>query len=158
MFTYYHYYQTLGPIYILYSTIANNTIYSIWGWQHNHVSWSYLTRKCEKQFKLSVPQIEYPLGVSSKNGSHIYFLLIVAMILLLWRQIVLLWHQVTRVASEEHLFQTIVLPRKLATGSIHDYLFCYCPLVDIPFEVLRITSRLCVNISQTVDAIWTHFW
>ncbi len=42
------------------------------------------------------------------------------------------------VASEQHLYQTIVLPRKLATGSIHDYLFCYCPLVRIIFEVLRI--------------------
>ncbi len=43
------------------------------------------------------------------------------------------------VASEQHLYQTIVLPRKLATGSIHDYLFGYCPLVGILFEVLRIT-------------------
>ncbi len=34
--------------------------------------------------------------------------------------------------------KTIVLPKKLATGSIHDYLFCYCPLVGILFEVLRI--------------------
>ncbi len=34
--------------------------------------------------------------------------------------------------------QTIVLPRKLATGNIHDYLVCYCPLVGILFEVLRI--------------------
>ncbi len=42
------------------------------------------------------------------------------------------------VASEQHLYQAIVLPRKLATGSIHDYLFCYCPLVGILFEVLRI--------------------
>ncbi len=33
------------------------------------------------QFSLS--QIEYPLGGSSKKGSHVYFLLIVAMILLL---------------------------------------------------------------------------
>ncbi len=89
-------------------------------------------------YQFSIPQIEYPLGGSSKKGSHVYFLLIVAMLLLLWHQIVLLWHQVTRVASEEHLFQTIVLPRKLATGSIHDYLFCYCPLVGILFEVLRI--------------------
>ncbi len=30
------------------------------------------------------------------------------------------------VASEQHL---TVLPRKLATESIHAYLFCYCPLV-----------------------------
>ncbi len=42
------------------------------------------------------------------------------------------------VASEQHLYQTIVLPRKHATGSIHDYLFCYYPLVGIVFEVLRI--------------------
>ncbi len=40
----------------------------------------------------------------------------------------------------EHLYQTIVLTRKLATGSIHDYLFCYCPLVGILFDVLRIGS------------------
>ncbi len=47
--------------------------------------------------------------------------------------------------ASEHLYQTIVqfdktivLPRKLAIGSIHDYLFCYCPLVCILFEVLRI--------------------
>ncbi len=86
----------------------------------------------------SVPQIEYPLGGSSKKGSHDYFLLIVAMVLLLWRQIVLLWHQITMVASEQHLYQTIVLPRKLATGSIHEYVFCYCPLVGILFEVFRI--------------------
>ncbi len=31
--------------------------------------------------KFSVPQVEYPLGGSSKKGSHVYFLLIVAMIL-----------------------------------------------------------------------------
>ncbi len=42
------------------------------------------------------------------------------------------------VASEQHLYQTMVLPRKHATGSIHDYLFCYCPLLGILFEVLRI--------------------
>ncbi len=49
------------------------------------------------------------------------------------------------VASEQHLYQTIVLERKLATGSIHDYLFCYCPLVGILFKVLRInTNVLCL--------------
>ncbi len=54
------------------------------------------------------------------------------------------------VASEQHLYQTIiqfdktiVLPRKLAKGSIHDSLFCYCPLVGIIlFEVLRIDASL----------------
>ncbi len=51
----------------------------------------------------------------------------------------------TIVTSEQHLYQTIaqfdktiVLPRKLATGNIHEYLFCYCPLVGILFEVLRV--------------------
>ncbi len=88
--------------------------------------------------QFSVPQIEYPPEGSSKKGSHVYFLLIVAMVLLLWHQIVLLWHHVTMVASEQNLYQPIILPRKLATGSIHDYLFCYCPLVGILFEVLRI--------------------
>ncbi len=51
----------------------------------------------------------------------------------------------TIVTSRQHLYQTIVqvdktivLPRKLATGSICNYLFCYCPLVGILFEVLRI--------------------
>ncbi len=82
--------------------------------------------------------LENPLGSSNKKGSHEYFLLIVAMALLLWHQIVLLWHQVTLVASKQHLYQTIVLPPKLATWSIHDYLFCYCPLVGILFEVWRI--------------------
>ncbi len=42
------------------------------------------------------------------------------------------------VASEQHLYQTIVLPRKIATGIIHDYLFCYCALVGILLEVMRI--------------------
>ncbi len=32
--------------------------------------------------QLSVPQIEYPPGGSSKTGSHVYFLLNVAMVLL----------------------------------------------------------------------------
>ncbi len=96
-------------------------------------------------FEFSVPQIEYPLGGRSKKGSHVYFLLIVAMVLLLQRQIILLWYQVAMVASEQHLDQTIVqvdktivLPRKLTTGRIHDYIFCYCPVVGILFEVLRI--------------------
>ncbi len=77
--------------------------------------------------KFSVPQIEYPLRGSINKGSHIYVLLIVAMVLLLWYQIVLLWHQVTMVASEKHLYQTIVLPRKPASGSIHGYLFLLLP-------------------------------
>ncbi len=33
--------------------------------------------------QFSVLRLEYPLGGSSKKGSHVYFLLIVAMVLLL---------------------------------------------------------------------------
>ncbi len=53
------------------------------------------------------------------------------------------------VTSGQHWYQaivqfdkTIVLPRKRATGNIHDYLFGYCPLVGILFEVLRIVCHL----------------
>ncbi len=49
------------------------------------------------------------------------------------------------VASEKHLYQTIVqfdktivLARNLATGNILDYPFYYCSLVGILFKVLRI--------------------
>ncbi len=92
-----------------------HTAHSVWS---NHCFYTIGTQE------FSVPQIEYPLG----GGA------------------VLLRHQVTMVvASEQHLYQTIVqfnktivLPRKLATGSIPDYIFCYCPLVGILFEVLQI--------------------
>ncbi len=36
---------------------------------------------------------------------------------------------------------TIVVPWQLSTGSKHDYHFCYCPLVGILFEVLRIRDN-----------------
>ncbi len=49
------------------------------------------------------------------------------------------------IAPEQHLYQTIVqfhktivLLSKLATGSIHDYIFFTAPLVGILCEVLRI--------------------
>ncbi len=35
----------------------------------------------------------------------------------------------------------IVVPWQLPTGNKHDYLLCYCPLVGILFEVLRITCN-----------------
>ncbi len=89
---------------------------------------------CLVDIVFSVSPIEYPLGGNIIKGSHVYFLLIVAVVLLLW-------HQVTMVASEQHVFQTIVqfdktivLPRQLATGSMHDYLFGYCPIVGILFR------------------------
>ncbi len=109
-----------------------------------------------ENIQFSVPQIEYPLWGISKKGSHVYFLLIVVMVLLLCCQIVLLWHQVNMVASEQHLYQTIVLPRKLVTGSIHDYLFCYCPLVGILFKVLRIIK--CIQFELWIAYLYGHTW
>ncbi len=82
----------------------------------------------------SVPQIEYPLGGGSKKGSHVYFLLIVTMVLLLW---CLIGSIITFISYNITIWKNNA-PRKYAAGSIHDYLFCYCPIVDILFEVLRI--------------------
>ncbi len=89
-----------------------------------------------------------PTRGQKQKCSHVYFLLIVAMVLLLWPHFVLLWHQVTMVTSQQHLYhiivhfdKTIVLPRKRATGSKHEYLFCYGPLVGILFEALINLTR-----------------
>ncbi len=62
--------------------------------------------------------------------------------------------------SEQHLYKTIiqfdktiVLPRNLASGSIHDYLFCNCSLVGILFEVLRIPSNNVFGVYFSVQSI-----
>ncbi len=71
-----------------------------------------------------------PIRGSSKKGSHVYFLLHVFWVILLFCQIVLLfdinvvlmlswWTYVTIVQSGV----TIVVPWQLSTGSKHDYLF-----------------------------------
>ncbi len=52
------------------------------------------------------------------------------------------------VASEQHLYQTIVLPKKLTTGSIHGYIFCYCALMGILFEVLIISRVIDIKIDM----------
>ncbi len=80
---------------------------------------------CTHMTTFSVPQIEYPLGGRSKKG-----LLPVDS-----------WYGTSIVTSDYTIMtsrQIIVLPRKPATGSIHDYLFCFGPLVGILFEVLSI--------------------
>ncbi len=72
-------------------------------WQHCHHGLYcsqlaiYYMLTCTTRTSGTMLQIEYLLGGSSKNGSHVYFLLIVAMVILLWSQIVLLWHQVIMV-------------------------------------------------------------
>ncbi len=88
--------------------------------------------------QFSLPQIICSLGGSSKIDSHVYFLLIVAMVLLLWRQIVLLRHQVTMIASEQHLWQNNSITQKTCNRKYTWLPFCYCHLVGILFEVLRI--------------------
>ncbi len=86
-----------------------------------------------------VPQIKYPLGGSSKKGSHVNFLLYIFWVIPLFDiNVVLLlpwWPDFTIVQSDV----TMVVPWQLSTGSKHNHLFCYCPLVGILFKVLRIT-------------------
>ncbi len=77
----------------------------------------------------------------------IYFLVQVCCVILLFCQIKLLfdikvvlmlpWWPDDKIVQSDI---TIVIPWQLSTGSIHDYMFCYCPLVGIVFEVLRIVS------------------
>ncbi len=103
----------------------------------------WLLLEVSRLFGFAVPQTEYPLGGSSDKNSHVYFLLIIAMLLLLL-------HHVTMVGS---IRRTVIsnnsITQKSATGSIHDYLFCYCPLVGILFEVLRIEQVTCYFAGQS---------
>ncbi len=105
-----------------------------------------------KFIKFSVPQIEYPLGGScKKKGSHVYFLLHVFWVILLFDINVVLmlpwWPDVTIVQSDI----TIVVPWQQSTGRKHDYRFCYCPLVGIIFEVLRNNYN-----TTTIDYVKTY--
>ncbi len=88
-----------------------------------------------------MPQIEYSLEGNRKRISHVYFLLQVFWVILLFDINVVLmlpcWPDVTIVQSEI----TIVVPWQLSTGSKHDYFCCYCILVGILFEVLRIIVK-----------------
>ncbi len=54
------------------------------------------------------------------------------------------WSDVTIVQSDI----TIIVPWQPSTGSKHDYLFCYCPLAGILFEVLRIECYLYLYLSM----------
>ncbi len=88
-----------------------------------------------------LPSSQY-LGLNThlgevEKGSHVYVMFIVAhgtTIVTSYFTIVTKGHH----GSIRTTFVSNSITRKLATGSIHDYLFCYCPLVGILFEVLRI--------------------
>ncbi len=104
-------------------------------WMTDNVGWQTIDN--DRQF--AVPQIEYTLGGTSKMGSHVLLPVVSC------HGTTIVTSYCTIVMSGQHFYQTIVqfdktivFPRKLTTGSIHDYLFCYCPLVGILFEVLRI--------------------
>ncbi len=112
-----------------------------------------------------VPRIEYTLTGSSKKCRHVYFRSPVFWVILLFCWIVLLfdinvvmillwWPDVTIVQS--HV--TIVVPWQQSTGSIHDHLFCYCPLVGILFEVLRISSMSNFCKTETTFSCNLYYW
>ncbi len=52
------------------------------------------------------------------------------------------------------IWQSIVLFRKLATGSIHDYIFCYSPLLDILFEALRISIAPVISQYESYSCVF----
>ncbi len=89
-------------------------------------------------WQFSVSQIKYPLGGSSKKGSHVYFLLQVFRIILLFDINVVLmlpwWPDVKIVQSDI----TIVVPFNYQQKANMTTFFCYCLLLGILFEVLRI--------------------
>ncbi len=103
-----------------------------------HIKRSRTSVSYYKGCQFSVSQIEYLLGGSSKKGSHIYFLLIVAMVLLFWYQIVLLWHQVTNGSIRTTFISNNNTTQKTCNRKYTWLSFCYCPLVGILFEELTI--------------------
>ncbi len=52
-----------------------------------------------------------------------------------------LWQYWNIYIKQVQFDKTIVLSRKHATGSMHDYIFCYRPLMGILFEKLRIKQH-----------------
>ncbi len=76
---------------------------------------------------------------SSKKGSHVYFLLQVSNTIVM-SNCTIVWYKCCPDVTIVESNITIVVPGLLSTGSKHDYLFCYCPLVGILFEILRIDN------------------
>ncbi len=150
----------------LYSSIGQITVdvfNSLNAW--NHVSFSSCNRLRGTTYKilmnLNVNQHRHfsvhQIGGPTKKGSHVYFLLQVFWVILLFDINVILmlpwWPDVTIVQSDV----TIVVPWQLSTGSKHDYLFCYCPLVGILFEVLRIIATYVDLSRETTCLIWAEY-
>ncbi len=106
-------------------------------------------------WNISVPQIEYPLGCSGKKGNHVYFLLQVFWVILLFIQIVLLFDiNVVLMLPCMVTWCTIWCQNSCAMVTInrkYTWLpFYYCPLVGILYEVLRIlevVSNMNINMS-----------
>ncbi len=96
----------------------------------------FISMKMQKQFL--VPQIEVPLGAVAKRWSCI-----LPVACFLSNTIDLSNCTIVRDkrCSDVTIVQsdvTIVVPWQQSTGSKHYYIFCYCPLVGILFEVVRI--------------------
>ncbi len=68
--------------------IGLQCVHTFHWWCHENTQKLLKIDRAHNQFL--VPQIEYPLGGSSKKGSHVYFLLQVFWVILLFYQIVLL--------------------------------------------------------------------
>ncbi len=135
---------------------TKGTICFLFFWQLKQslkmMEWNHLPygEYLSKSHEFSVPQIKYPQGGSSKKGSHVYFLLMVAMVLLLWCQIVLHMYCDIRtfISDNSTIWQNNSITQKTCNRKYRWLPFCYCPLVGILFEVLRIVVIL---ISEGVD-------
>ncbi len=75
---------------------------------------------------------------SSKIGSHVYFLLQVFCVLLLFCRKCCSDATMVTLCQNSTIWHYNSSTMATITGSKHDYLFCDCPLVGILFEVLWI--------------------
>ncbi len=92
---------------------------------------------------------------TSKNGSHVYFLLQVFWVLLLFDINVVLilqwWPDFTIVQTNV----TIVVLWQLLTGSIHEYLFATAPLWIFYLRYWEFMMMNTVNLSECGNSIWS---
>ncbi len=133
---------------VIHLSIKSNSIYNT---KITYVEWLRKDHTKWKFWTLILSSLNRIL--SSNKGSHVIFLLNVFWVILLLSQLVLLfdinvmlpwWPDVKIVQSDV----TILVPWQLSTESKHDYLFCYCPLVGILFEVRRIRGVKMIHFSN----------